>query len=152
MNSYQLGVNHALGIDANIGTPNMLFHPANFKGRLPAEYLRRKLSTQDIVTLLHINPSTVHIWRQKGWLKGRRGAKRTGWRKFVYWRHSLKDLENCLMVMKTRKRRESAIEFTWWTPQEINILLQGEKPEGRSPLACRVMRCRLRKQGGKYNE
>lgn len=76
MNAFQQGVCFALGYPVNVGTPDHLFHPSNFKERIPADYIRRKLSTQDVAMLMHVDPSTVHVWRQKGWLKGRHGAKR----------------------------------------------------------------------------
>lgn len=146
MNAYQQGVSAVLGIPANVGTPDQLFFPSNFREREPAEYVRAVLTTQQIAELLHVDRSTVCVWRQKGWLKGRHGAKRQpNGLKFWYWRHSLKQVEDCLLVMQTRKRWNNPVEHTTWTPQEIETLLHGETPEGRSPIACRVKRCRVRK-------
>jgi transposase-like protein len=135
-----------MGIPCNVGTPDHLFYPANFRQRLPRDYTRRKLSTQDIADLMHVDRSTVHVWRKKGWLKGRRGARRRGWQKWWYWRHSLKDLEDCLLVMQTRKHHGNPVEHTTWTPQERELVKNGIRPEGRSRLACRIKLCRLRKE------
>ena len=148
MNSYQAGVSHAIGIDANIGTPDQLFNPANFRDRVSSRYIQRVLSTEDIAALMHVDPVTVRQWRLKGWLKGRHGA----WRKYsnlkvYYWRYSLKDLEECLLVRQTRKRGDNPVEHTTWTPQEVEMCQHGICPEGRSRRAYYIKRTRLRKDG-----
>jgi hypothetical protein len=148
MNAYQKGVSHALGIDVNVGTKNHLFYPSNYKQRVSSRYIQRVLSSEDIATLMHVDPVTVRQWRVKGWLKGRRGA----WRKYsnlkvYFWRHSLKDLEDCLLVMKTRKQGGNPVEHKKWTLQEKTMVARGSFPEGRSRRACYIMRSRLRKEG-----
>lgn len=147
MTTYQLGVSHALGLEANVGTPKMLFYPPDQKWGYGAEWFRRKLSTQDVAELMQVDPSTVHEWRKKGWLDGTKTGTRKGWRKIVFWRHSLKDLEQCCLKMLTRKQRGNQVEHKTWTPQEVEMLRHGIKPELRSRQACRNMKHRLRRKG-----
>ena len=148
MNTYQFDDSAARRMDLNVGTPDQLFYPANYKDRVDSDYIRRILSTQDIAVLMNVDPVTVHQWREKGWLKGRHGAW-TQWKnlKVYYWRHSLKDLEDCLLVMQTRKHSGNPVEHKNWTPQEIDLLQHGIRPEYRSPQACRNKKHRLRKEG-----
>jgi hypothetical protein len=143
MNNFEKGVAAALGIPVNIGTPKSLFYPPDMKNGYGAEWFRRKLSTQDIAKLMHVDPSTVHEWRKRGWLEGNKTGTRKGWRKLVFWRHSLKDLEVCVLKMQRRPKYDPDIAYKWWTPQEIEILKRNEQPEGRSPQACRNKRHRL---------
>jgi len=149
MNAYQQGVSHAIGMtEANVGTPNHLFYPPDLKNGYGSAWFRRKLSTRDVADLMHVDPTTVHSWRKKGWLEGNKtGTRVNGWRKIVFWRHSLKDVEACLLSMKTRKQRGNSVEHTTWTPQEIELLKHNEIPELRSRQACRNMKHRLRQKG-----
>lgn len=146
MDPFQRGVSLVLGIDANIGTLDQLFNPANFKDRVSSRYIQRVLSTQDVANLMHVDPVTVRQWRIKGWLKGRHGA----WRKYsnlkvYYWRYSLKNMEDCILIMKSRKRGGNPVEHKKWTPQEVEMCQQGICPDGRSRRAYYIKRTRLRK-------
>lgn len=149
MTAYEQGISDVLGVDIRVGTKDHLFYPSNYKQRLNNDqYIQRILSTSDIAELMHVDVTTVRQWRLKGWLKGRRGA----WRKYsnckiYFWRYSLKDLEDCIMVMQTRKQGNNPIEYKVWTPQEIKLAKYGICPEGRSRRAYYIKRTRLRKEG-----
>jgi len=140
-------ISQVLGISANVGTPQQLFHPPDMKRGYGRYWFVRKLSTQDVAALMQVDPTTVHHWRQKGWLDGTKTGTRKGWRKLVFWRHSLHDVETCVLKMQTRKRKGNPVEHKTWTPHEIVLLKNGTRPEHRSRQACRNMKHRLRKKG-----
>lgn len=146
MNAYSQGVADALGVPVAVGALKTLFHPSNYRHRVDSKYIQRRLSTWQVAELLMIDPSTVSRYRQLGWLTGKKSGHRRGWRKYTFWRYSLKDVEECLLVRHTRKHPDNPIEHTTWTPQEIELLQHGIVPEGRSSQACRNQRHRIKRK------
>jgi hypothetical protein len=136
-----------LGITGTIGTIEQIFHPLDLRRGFGHEWFRRKLSSDDIASLMSVDRTTVSLWRKKGWLKGKCFVKKVGWRKVVYWRHSLGDLEACILKMSSRKQGRNPVEHKCWTPQELELCRQGICPEYRSRRAFYIMRSRQRKKG-----
>jgi len=143
VNAYEQGVSHAIGFECNIGTLDQLFFPANYKNRVDGEYIRRKLSSFNVAELLKVHPNTVNKWAREGKLPGKKSGKRQGWRKWQFWRFSLKDIEDFILNYSGKKDISNAVQYCPWTPQEEQLLKQGVFPEGRTPKACynRRYRC-----------
>lgn len=147
MNAYQQGVSAVIGIDCNVGTPDHLFHPSNYRERLPEDYVSRKLSTRAVAELLNVTEDSVRLWARQGKLPGRKFGNRTGWKKVVMWRFSLKDVEDFILSGQIRRDLSNPIEHKTWTSQEEALCQQGICPEGRSRRAYHIKRHRLRKDG-----
>jgi len=148
MNLYQKGVSDAIGLrEVAIGNHQQLFYPPDLKKGFGRHWLKRKLSTQNVADLLHVDRSTVHRWRAAGLLKGNKTGTRKGWRKIIFWRHSLHDVEACLMRVTPRQALNNPVSGKSWTPQEIELLKKGVLPEYRSRQAYRNKKHRLREKG-----
>jgi len=149
MNLYQKGVADALGLkNVAMGNHKQLFYSKDLMKGFEGHWLERKLSTQNVADLLNVDRSTVHRWRAKGLLNGKKtGTRKEGWRKIIFWRHSLQDVESCLQRLQPRQPLDNPVAGKHWTVQEWEMLQNGIRPEYRSHQACRNMKHRLRKEG-----
>jgi hypothetical protein len=110
---------------------------ARHPGGLSPWYTRRIMTTKDLAGILGRDESTLRQQAGCGQLSGTRG--RNGWR------FSWQDVSDYVAdgLWKPQEHR-------FWTPEELDKLARGEPVPGRSPMACRIKRSKIRREACKH--